>query len=190
MLNIIGDLVDISKIVSGQVEVSTSDTNVNEQIQYLYSFFKPEAEQKGLKISCAKPLPDKEAVVQTDNDKLGNLTVLIADDDEAARFYLTELLVNKCKKILHAESGIEVVAQCRENKAIDLVLMDIKMPEMDGYDAAREIREFDENIMIIAQTAYALPGDREKALAAGCNDYLSKPVKQDDLLAVVENNFP
>jgi CheY-like chemotaxis protein len=64
--------------------------------------------------------------------------------------------------------------------------MDIKMPVMDGYDATQKIREFNKKVIIIAQTAYALAGDREKAIEAGCNDYISKPVKKEDLMALIE----
>ncbi len=67
---------------------------------------------------------------------------------------------------------------CLNNPDIDLVLMDIKLPTIDGYEATRQIRKFNKDVIIIAQTAYALEGDREKAIAAGCNDYISKPIKR------------
>jgi hypothetical protein len=68
-------------------------------------------------------------------------------------------------------------------------MMDIKMPKMDGYEATREIRKFNKNVIIIAQTAYALAGDREKAIEAGCNDYISKPIKMNLLVALVNKYF-
>jgi len=74
------------------------------------------------------------------------------------------------------------VEVCLNNPDIDLVLMDIKLPTIDGYEATRQIRKFNKDVIIIAQTAYALEGDREKAIAAGCNDYISKPIKKDELL--------
>jgi len=69
------------------------------------------------------------------------------------------------------------------------VLMDIKMPVMDGHEATRQIRQFNKDVIIIAQTAYALVGDREKAIAAECNDYISKPIKKDELLALIQKYF-
>jgi CheY-like chemotaxis protein len=67
--------------------------------------------------------------------------------------------------------------------------MDVRMPEMDGYEAIRRIRQFNKKIFIIAQTAHALTGDREKALAAGANDYISKPVRKDKLLKLIQTHF-
>ncbi len=82
---------------------------------------------------------------------------------------------------MSAQTGVEAVDICRKNPDLDLILMDIKMPEMDGYDATKEIRTFNKNVVIIAQTAYALEGDRQKALEAGCNDYLAKPISIESL---------
>ena len=73
--------------------------------------------------------------------------------------------------LLKAVTGVEAVEICRNNPDLDLVLMDIEMPGMNGYEATRQIRQFNKDVIIIAQTAYALSGEREKAAAAGCNDY-------------------
>ena len=94
-----------------------------------------------------------------------------------------------CKEILFTETGVEAVEACRNNTDIDLVLMDVKMPEIDGYEATRQIRKFNANLVIIAQTAFALPGDREKALSAGCNDYFSKPYNQAVLISLIKKYF-
>jgi len=67
-----------------------------------------------------------------------------------------------------------------------LIFMDIQMPRMNGYDATKQIRLFNKNVIIIAQTAHGLTGDREKALAAGCNDYLAKPIKKESLAIVMK----
>jgi hypothetical protein len=67
--------------------------------------------------------------------------------------------------------------------------MDIQMPDMGGYEATRQIRQFNKNVVIIAQTAYGLSGDREKAIEAGCNDYISKPIKRAELLALIQKYF-
>jgi CheY-like chemotaxis protein len=109
------------------------------------------------------------------------LTILIAEDETSSDLFLTKILTTECKQIVHAATGIEAVDACRKNPAIGLVLMDIKMPLMNGYEATRMIRTFNKDTIIIAQTAYALSGDREKALAAGCNDYIAKPIKVNEL---------
>jgi CheY-like chemotaxis protein len=83
---------------------------------------------------------------------------------------------------MHAITGAEAIARCRQNPGIDLIFMDIKLPDMDGYEVTREIRKFDPDIPIISLTAYAFEADREKALAAGCTEYLSKPVKKEGLM--------
>jgi len=93
------------------------------------------------------------------------------------------------KELLHAQTGIEAVEACRLNPDIDLVLMDIKMPGMDGYEATRQIREFNKKVIIIAQTAFGLAGDRKKAIETGCNDYIAKPINKDELLALIQKYF-
>ena len=72
---------------------------------------------------------------------------------------------------------------------IDLVFMDMKMPKMDGYQATMQIRQFNPTVIIIAQTAYALIGDREKSIESGCNDYLSKPIKKQELVDLLQKYF-
>jgi PAS domain S-box-containing protein len=313
MLNIINDLINISKIEAGQMETVSSETNVNEQLDFLFSFFKPEFEEKGLNASYHKALPDNDAHVHVDREKLyailtnllknaikytssggikfgyllkegflefyiedtgigvaldrqkaifdrfvqadlsiskpfegaglglsitkayvemigGEIAVssslgqgsrfsftvpynlkqnpetkqkqsnsgsekktvlwdfkiLIVEDDESAGLYLSEVLKTRCKKILHAKTGLEAIDKCMSDPDIALVLMDIKMPSLDGYGAVKAIREFNQTVVIIAQTAYALAGDREKAIAVGCNDYIAKPILKNKLFALIE----
>lgn len=81
------------------------------------------------------------------------------------------------KEILKAKSGIEAIEIIRNNPDINFILMDIKLPGIDGYETVRQIRQFNQIVIIIAQTAYAQIGDKEKALAAGCNYYLTKPMQ-------------
>ena len=315
MLNIINDLIDISKIEAGQAEVYISEVNVNEQIEYLYTFFKPEAENRGLQLSFKNTLSNPLATIQSDREKIyailtnliknsikytnegsiefgynlrkdrepavleffvrdtgigiaeekleavfdrfvqadlslasnyegaglglaitkgyveilgGNiwveseegkgsqfyftlpyttqsdqpstkktdiestqestqkkLNILIVEDDETSKIFLTALTKNICEKVTYAKTGIEAVDICKKKQNIDLILMDIKMPDLDGYEATKKIREFNTDVIIIAQTAYALEGDREKALEAGCNDYIAKPIPKDKLLEMV-----
>ena len=315
MLNIINDIIDISKIEAGQVEVTLSETNVNDQTNYIYNFFKPEVEQKGLQFILKNGLPSKDAIIKTDREKIyailtnlvknaikftqqgsiefgynlqsskleffirdtgagipkeqikliferfrqgseslskkyegsglglsiskayvellggkirvesevgkgsifyftlpyageteshiaqndilimesenqmKTLNILLVEDDEASSLLLSLAVKPVAKKVLFAYNGVEAVEKCRNNPDIDLVLMDMKMHELDGFEATRQIRGFNKDIVIIAQTAYTLTGDKEKAMEAGCNDYISKPIKRDQLLALVNNYF-
>ena len=77
----------------------------------------------------------------------------------------------------------------RRNPDIDLILMDIKMPEMSGYEATQEIRKFNKDVVIVAQTAFVMRGDKEKAIQSGCNAYLSKPIKEEELQSVMKKYF-
>jgi len=116
---------------------------------------------------------------------LKNLIILVVEDDESAKFYFKNILEGICNKVFYAKNGYEAIDFIKKNTEADIVLMDMKMPLMDGYQATREIRGFNEKVVIIAQTAFALEGDREKALKAGCNDYISKPVKKNDLIKLL-----
>lgn len=315
MLNIINDIVDISKIEAGLMTLEIHASNLNEQIHYICSFFKPEAEEKGIRLSCNTPLPANKAILKTDrekvyailtnlvknaikysnegtieigytvkdkileiyvqdtgigipddrqeaiferfiqadipnkfvqqgaglglsitkayvemlggkiwvNSKVGagstfyftlpynavveketvvgqfapfantnvvrKLKILIAEDDEVSEILIEKTLIMFGKEILKAKTGVEAVDVCRKNPDIDLVMMDIRMPEMDGYDAARKIRNFNKEVIIIAQTAHGLSGDREKAIEAGCNDYISKPINKSELFKVIKKYF-
>jgi PAS domain S-box-containing protein len=317
MLDTVNDIIEISKIETGQVNVSISILNVNEQIEYYYNFFKYEAEKKGLSINFKNPLNTAKSQIKTDHAKFdsilnnliknaikytkeGNieigyelinknqekilqfyvkdtgigvpkdrqeaifnrfiqadvedkrasqgvglglaitkayvemlrgqiwldsienigstfyftlpyiipeiekrsnnsrekatstsitrkLKILIAEDNPAAYKYLSILLDNGINEIIHVSNGNDAVEKCREDKNLDLVLMDIQMPNMNGHKATREIRKFNKELIIIAQTAYALEGDRKKALEAGCNDYITKPIKKKELMEIINN---
>lgn len=320
MLNIINDIVDISKIESGQMELSISETNTNKQIEFIYNFFKPEVEKRGIQFSFINSLPDNEAIIKTDREKIyailsnlvknaikftkkgfieigynkiddyleffvkdsgegipdekqqiiferfrqssesitrnyegaglglsiakgyiemlggkiwvesefgigsvfhftipytsenrpkpimndgsaeiatdnqfhpeiSGLKILVVEDDESSEMFLFTVLNKYCKEIINARNGFESIEICRNNPDIDLVLMDIRMPEMDGYEATRQIREFNKECVIIAQTAFALSGDREKAIDAGCNDYIPKPIDIKLLKALIRKHF-
>lgn len=111
--------------------------------------------------------------------------ILIAEDEEYNFIYLHELLKETNVQILRAHNGSEAVDIFDSNENIDLILMDIKMPGINGFEATQIIKNKNKDIPIIAQTAYALSGDREKALEMGCDDYLSKPVKKELLLELI-----
>lgn len=139
-----------------------------------------------------KKKPSNENL-QTDNEmnRTNNmhLKVLIAEDEEAADLYLAIVLEDYTREILHAVNGYDTVTLCRNHPDIDIVLMDIKMPGLNGYEATRQIREFNKDVIIIAQTAYAIMGDREKAIAAGCDDYITKPINESELIKLIKNNL-
>lgn len=315
MLNIINDIISISKIEAGIMDVIISETNINEQLEFIYTFFKPEADAKGIGLKFDCELPYENAVVSSDREKIfavltnlvknaikftfqgeisfgykltnnnkeiefyvkdtgigipedrldavferfvqaditdkdayqgaglglsiskayvemlggkiwaeskvgkgsqfyftlpykknkseiindkpydnafndkaiKKLKVLIVEDDEASEFLLMNTLKNISDDILVAKTGIEAVEMCYNNIDIDLILMDLQLPGISGYDAVKQIREFNNVVKIIAQTAYALDGDREKAIEAGCDDYIAKPIKLTDLVQKINN---
>ena len=118
-----------------------------------------------------------------------NLDILIVEDKEVNTFFLEIILKDKARNIWYATTGKEAISQCKEHPEINLVLMDIKMPEMDGYEATCEIRKFNKEVLIIAQTAHALPGDHDKVIEAGCNEYISKPIDKIELFSMIQKYF-
>ncbi len=307
MLNIINDLIDISKIEAGQVEVKMERTNINKMIDSLYAFFKPEAENRNLQFACVKDISFVESLIITDETKLSqilsnliknalkytdsgqvifgyskknntlefyvkdtgpgihadlqekiferfrqgdnpgikaydgaglglsitkayvemlgghiwieseeghgstffftmpynaarrtpenglsdittpaialsDITVLVADDDTISRLFLEELLGRNGIRIVHAEDGQEALEIIRSNSGINLVLMDIKMPVMNGLEATRQIKKIRPELPVIVQTAFASESDRQRSLDAGCDDYVSKPINKELLL--------
>jgi len=133
--------------------------------------------------------------IKTDNENRNvkpakyALKILIAEDDETSRNFISIIVNDFCAEILEAETGTEAIELCHSTKGIDLILMDIRMPGMNGYEAIRRIRKFNKEVIIIAQTAFALSGDREKAMDAGCNDYIAKPIKKEELIKLVKKYF-
>lgn len=107
---------------------------------------------------------------------VSKIKILIVEDDETSEMLIRMAIKPFCRELISVSSGYDAVETCRLNQDIDLILMDIKMPGMDGYEATRQIRKFNKEVFVIAQTAFGLVDDREKALDAGCNDYLSKPL--------------
>jgi PAS domain S-box len=316
MQNTLNDILDFSKIESGLTKVANKESNINGQIEFIYKFFKPEVERKGLPFLIKTSLSSKEAVIKTDIEKiqtiltnliknaikftnegsiefgyerkgeyleffvkdtgvgipqkqqqiiferfrqgsesfdrmyegsglglsisksyvemlggkiwveseerkgsifyftipynavseeksaiendvsekdkevqLKKLKILVAEDDEISVSLLTRTLQKISKEVLHAKTGLEAVLACRKYPDLDLVLMDIKMPDMDGYEATRQIRQFNKDVIIIAQTAFVLSNDSEKAIEAGCNDYITKPIKMTLLFELIKKHF-
>ncbi len=121
--------------------------------------------------------------------EISGLTVLIVEDDETSEMLISIELEKFSKEILKVTTGLDALEVCRKHPDIDLVLMDIQMPGMNGYETTRKIRDFNKEVIIIAQTAFALTGDREKAIEAGCNDYIPKPIKKAELQSLIQKNF-
>jgi CheY-like chemotaxis protein/two-component sensor histidine kinase len=115
-------------------------------------------------------------------EDMSPVKILIAEDEEISFAYFAKVMSNEHFEILHARNGEEAVDIVEKNPDIDIILMDIKMPRMDGYKARELIKKSHPNIPIIAQTAYAMQDDKHKILNAGFDDYISKPVKREDLL--------
>ncbi len=114
-----------------------------------------------------------------------DLTILIVEDDELSYQYY-EILLAPYFKLIHERTGIDALKTFETNKDISLILMDIKMPgDVDGFEATRQIRKKNKEIPIIAQTAFAMEIDRQKAMEAGCSDFITKPVSREKLLSLV-----
>jgi len=123
-------------------------------------------------------------IIKKDDSLSGKLNILIVEDDESSQQYISLLVDKFAKNIKIVISGLEAIEECHNNN-IDLILMDIQLPGMNGYETTQEIRKFNKDVVIIAQTAYALAGDREKAIEAGCNDYISKPIDKKELVSII-----
>ncbi|MEZ5069982.1 MAG: response regulator [Bacteroidales bacterium] len=119
-----------------------------------------------------------------------NRVVLVTEDEEMNFFYLKTLLSKANAQVIRARNGQEAVdIMMQESGKIDLILMDLNMPVMDGYEAMRIIKTRFPHIPIIAQTAYTLNNDRNKCIDAGFNDYISKPISRSVLYRLVNDNL-
>ena len=115
--------------------------------------------------------------------------VLIVEDDIFNFMYIKEVIelsYPRKIKIFHVENGSDAVDFCRNHNNIKIVLMDIKMPVMNGYEATIAIKKIRPSLPIIAQTAYAMHEDKLKAIKAGCNDYFAKPVKREAIMTIFQ----
>jgi CheY-like chemotaxis protein len=133
-----------------------------------------------------EPSPGDRKESKTDK-VFENRKILIVDDDMRNVFVLSKILEEKRVRILVGKNGRDGIERLQQNPDTSLVIMDIMMPEMDGYEAMREIRK-DKRFLklpIIALTAKTMKGDREKCIEAGANDYLSKPVQTEKLLSLL-----
>ena len=111
--------------------------------------------------------------------------VLVAEDDES-NYYLLEILLREVgMKILRATTGLEAVEFCRQRPEISLVLMDIRMPDMNGIEGTGQIKSFRKNLPVIAVTAFAMSGDEKHAIDSGCDDYITKPILREKFLKTI-----
>lgn len=137
------------------------------------------------KIATATDESDLEVKIQRN---LGNEEVVLVAEDDNINYLLIEKILKPLEcKVIRAKDGVEAVAICKENDEIDLVLMDIRMPNMDGYEAFVKIREFNKAIPIIAQTSYSFEEELNKIKSLGFTDFISKPIQKNKLHAMVLN---
>ncbi|MGC0406227.1 CheY-like chemotaxis protein [Streptomyces sp. SAI-126] len=150
------------------------------------------AEQPGDVLSLVRPEEPQRSAAQVVDDSFVGRTVLVVDDDARNLFALSGVLELHGFQVLHADNGRKGIEMLLAHPDISLVLMDVMMPEMDGYAATAEIRSMPQyaELPIIAVTAKAMPGDQEKSLASGANDYVTKPVDTGDLIARVRQWLP
>jgi len=312
MLNLINDLIDISRIDARETKLHITETQLNELMNDLQAFFKPEAESKGLRLTCTTGMSDSESFIKTDSVKLNQIltnlvknalkfttsgcvdfgytrkdvvlefyvidsgigvpedmkekvfdrfqqvdntltrgyegaglglsiskafvemlggkigvesvegggskffftleyipadsalipksliarqeqslpdhrvTILIVEDDEVSSLLLKKSFKEENIQIYFAENGQQAISRIKQYIEIDLVLMDIKMPEMNGYDATKQIKLIRPDLPVIAQTAFTSKEDRDRAKRAGCDRFITKPVKKSELLEMMK----
>jgi len=119
-------------------------------------------------------------------NKFSGKTVLVAEDDLASYSLVKVLLKRLDIKTIHANNGIEAIELSEKHPETSMILMDVKMPDMNGYEATKIIKKISPELVVVAQTAYAMQGDNEKAIEAGCDDYIAKPIKKQKLFELMK----
>lgn len=117
-----------------------------------------------------------------ENEYLRGKRILIVEDDVSSRLYLNKILEKTGAILINACNGKEAIEAATADPSLDIILMDIQLPLIDGYGAAKKIREFRRDVTIIAQTAYSLLGEREKIIASGFDEYIVKPIFPQQLI--------
>ena len=116
-------------------------------------------------------------------------TILIAEDEAVSRFLFEKALKKTKANLFFVKNGVEAVEMIKENTEIDAVIMDIRLPLMDGLEATAKIKELIPEMPVIIQSAYAMQSTREEALESGCNDFITKPIKVETLLAILHRHL-
>lgn len=129
-----------------------------------------------------------KSMLETEID-WSNKTIMIAEDEDINFTYLQTALINTKVNIVRAHNGEEAVEQAKINPLIELILMDIKMPKMNGLEATRAIKQIRSDIIIIAQTAFAMEEDRKNCFSVGVDDFLSKPVRYKLLFEMLNKHL-
>jgi HAMP domain-containing protein/signal transduction histidine kinase/DNA-binding response OmpR family regulator len=171
-----------SRAAERPLEVVSSLDELRERIALHLS-----AEQPGDVVSLVRAEAPRHQALEDVDGALSGSTVLVVDDDARNLYAISGILELHGIRVLHAPDGRKGIEALRAHPEIDLILMDVMMPEMDGYTATAEIRRMPDRagVPIIAVTAKAMPGDREKAIEAGASDYVTKPVDANDLIASI-----
>ncbi|CAL9370498.1 HAMP domain-containing protein [Streptomyces sp. enrichment culture] len=177
----------LSRSAGGALELLSSLDELRERIALHLS-----AEEPGDVLSLVRPEETQALTPPVVDDASAGRTVLVVDDDARNLFALSGILELHGFRVLHAENGRRGIETLVNNPDVAIVLMDVMMPEMDGYTATAEIRKMPQyaDLPIIAVTAKAMPGDRDKSLASGASDYVTKPVDTRDLMACVRRWLP
>ena len=141
----------------------------------------------------SEPLNKEESITREALSSASNIKVLIAEDEEINSFYLETIihkLINPGIEVLHAVNGKEAISICEKHgQKLDLVLMDVKMRKMDGYEATSRVKSLNPQLPIVVQSAYSTNEDRDKAFASGCDDFISKPINQEELVSVFRKHI-
>jgi len=116
-------------------------------------------------------------------------TILIAEDEAVSRFLFEKALKKTKANLFFVKNGVEAVEMVKENTEIDAVIMDIRLPLMDGLEATAKIKELIPEMPVIIQSAYAMQSTREEALESGCDDFITKPIKVETLLAILHRHL-
>lgn len=131
-------------------------------------------------------MPDLSDTFDINKYNWKNRVILVAEDDDINYKFIETVLQETQAKVLRAENGKQVIDLCKSINKIDLILMDIKMPDVNGYEATLEVKELFSDIPIIAQTAFSMHDDKEKCLEVGCDDYIAKPIDIELLITKID----